>query len=133
MGSQLATLFSEGRYEEVLAAAAAEPRTGAANPLARYLEAQAHYHLGEYFACAERVEETIAKHTADAPLEIRHQLASLLAKTLLQDADIELLTVTVPSLDGVPIDVRTNTLFDQWRIGRLTMAKRGLLLVVAAQ
>ncbi len=87
--SNIAALFSEGRYEEVLSGAARHLPDAAANPRAAYLKAQAHYHLGEYFSCAELVEETLANHSADAPLETRLQLGSLLAKTLMQQGEYE--------------------------------------------
>lgn len=105
--ANIAALFSEGRYEEVLRGAAEYLPDAAANPRAAWLKAQAHYQLGEYFACAELVESALARCGADAPLDIRLQLACLLAKTLLQQGEyasaLDLVRRTVPD-DASPRD-----------------------------
>lgn len=54
-----------------------------------------------------------------------------LLDALLDDADIELVAVTVDSLGGEPIERFANDLFERWEVGSRTRANRGLLLVVA--
>lgn len=49
---------------------------------------------------------------------------------VLDDTDIELLTVTIEDFDGAPISDFTNTLFERWQVGRRTRANRGVLLVI---
>jgi uncharacterized protein len=52
---------------------------------------------------------------------------------VLRDTDIELVAVAVQDLGGEPINDFTNTLFQEWQIGRRTLANRGVLLVVGQQ
>lgn len=50
---------------------------------------------------------------------------------MLEDLDVELVTVSVDSLAGEPIADFANRLVDRWEVGDETNAGRGLLLVVA--
>ena len=52
---------------------------------------------------------------------------------LLRETDVEILAVSMPSLEGRAIGTFTEELFEDWEVGERTRANRGLLLVVAAE
>jgi hypothetical protein len=54
-------------------------------------------------------------------------------EALLRETDIEILAVSMPSLEGHPIGSFTEELFEDWEVGERTRANRGVLLVVAAK
>lgn len=58
---------------------------------------------------------------------------SELLKALLRDTDIELMAISIPTLNGLAISAFANELFERWGIGSRTQASRGLLFVVAAR
>ncbi len=51
---------------------------------------------------------------------------------LLRETDIEILALSMPSLEGHSIGNFTEELFEDWEVGERTRANRGVLLVVAA-
>jgi hypothetical protein len=54
-------------------------------------------------------------------------------EALLRDTDIEILAISMPSLEGQAIGRFTEELFESWEVGDRTRANRGVLLVVAAE
>lgn len=52
-------------------------------------------------------------------------------RALLEDADVELVAVSVPALDGTSIDAYSRAAFEEHGVGGRTRGGRGLLLVVA--
>lgn len=50
---------------------------------------------------------------------------------VLRDADVEIIAVSTPTLEGRAIAEYANRLFDEWKVGDRSRGNRGLLLVVA--
>ncbi len=54
-------------------------------------------------------------------------------QALLRETDIEILVMSMPSLEGHAIGRFTEELFEDWQVGERTRANRGVLFVVAAK
>ncbi len=70
------------------------------------------------------------ENTGTVSTEGRARTEKTLA-AILRDMDIELVAVCVADLGGEDIDIFTNKIFEQWKIGSTTKANRGLLFVMA--
>lgn len=89
MSTTIVNFYSDAHYEEVVAETERFLKTVPANATAVHLKAQAHYQLGEYDDCIRLLERALVYLAGRERLEVRLQLAALLANALLEQGNYE--------------------------------------------